>query len=38
MAGTDKVEESYALNHRGSLALHEEAVRHFAAGGATHIV
>ena len=38
MTGTDKVEESYARNHKGSLALHEEAVRYFAAGGATHAV
>jgi len=38
MTGTDKVKESYARNHRGSLALHEEAVRYFAAGGATHAV
>jgi hypothetical protein len=38
MAGTDEVKEGYARNHRGSLSLHEEAERYFAAGGATHIV
>ena len=38
MTPSDDVRESYIRSHRGSLALHEEAMRYFAADGATHSV
>ncbi|MBN1152809.1 MAG: aminotransferase class III-fold pyridoxal phosphate-dependent enzyme [Dehalococcoidia bacterium] len=34
----DTLRDRYVRTHAGSVALHEEAVRYFAAGGATHVV
>ncbi|TVQ35345.1 MAG: aminotransferase class III-fold pyridoxal phosphate-dependent enzyme [Spirochaetaceae bacterium] len=34
--GADRLTQEYVRSHRGSLSLHSEAERHFAAAGATH--